>query len=326
MARSFKILRRSIHSFINNYNYTTTSLLLAFPFSSALLFSQFFLPSSPLFLTIQNHLNSLFEAAGFPPSSQLLFTIFNHYISQTITSSILVLPFTLSFLLISKASIILDFLHDHQQQKPSFASFLSIYNSILSTQICNSLLILSANASCFSLLFIAFSCLEASGYSSASSLLFLSATGAILYSIILGNSFIVCNLALVTSGMDKSGGFSAILKACVLIRGWTATALALAIPVNMALVAVEALFHYRVVRAFNPASSSTAFEGIIIAWLYTIIVVIDTIVNYKFFKSCKRGFRIDEEGGYAYLVRIEGQNGKTVEELPLSSKDADNFI
>ncbi|KAI8543296.1 hypothetical protein RHMOL_Rhmol08G0205600 [Rhododendron molle] len=325
MARCFKILRRSIHSFINNFNYTTTSLLLAFPFSSALLFSQFFLPSSPLFLTIHNHLNSLFEAAGFPPSSQL-FTILNHYISQTITSSILVLPFTLSFLLISKASMIHDFLHDHQQQKPSFASFLSIYNSILSTQICNSLLILSANASCFALFFVAFSCLEASGYSSASALLFLSTTGAILYSIILGNSFIVCNLALVTSGMDKSGGFSAILKACVLIRGRTATALALAIPVNMALVAVEALFHYRVVTAFNTTSSSTAFEGIFVAWVYTIIVVIDTIVNYKFFKSCKRGFRIDEEGGYAYLLRIEGQNGKTVEELPLSSKDADNFI
>lgn len=76
------------------------------------------------------------------------------------------------------------------------------------------------------------------------------------------------------------------------------TALALAIPVNMVLVAVEALFHYRVVRAFNTASYSTAFEGIFIAWVYTIIMVIDTIVNYKFFKSCKRGFQIDEERGY----------------------------
>lgn len=314
MERSCKILRRSIHNFLTNYQYfTTTSLLLAFPFSAALLLSQSLLPSSPLLFTTHNHLTSLFQAAGFPPSSPL-FTILNLKISQTITSSILVLPFTLSFLLISKASII-HFLND-QQQKPSFSSFLSIYNSILLTQVWNSFLILSANATCFSLLFVAFNCLEASGYSSASSLLFLSATGAVLYSIVLANSFVVCNLALVTSGMDKSGGHIAILKACVLMRGRTATALALAIPVNMALAAVEALFQYRVVRAFYTATSSTAFEGIFIAYLYSIIVVIDTIVSCEFFKSCERGFRIDEEGGYAYRIRIEGQNGKTIEELP----------
>ncbi|KAI8543295.1 hypothetical protein RHMOL_Rhmol08G0205500 [Rhododendron molle] len=312
METSCKILRRSILNFLKNYQFfTTISLLLAFPFSAALLISQFLLPSSPFLFAIHNHLNSLFEAAGFPPSSQL-FTILNLKISQTITSSILVLPFTLSFLLISKASII-QFLNDHKN--PSFSSFLSIYNSILLTQICNSFLILSANATCFSLFFLAFNCLEASGYSSTASLLLLSAAGAILYSIILANSFVVCNLALVTSGMDKRGGFLAVLKACVLIRGRTATALALAIPVNMALAAVEALFQYRVVRAFHAATSSTALEGIFIAYMYSIIVVIDTIVNCEFFKSCKRRFRTDhEEGGYAYRIGIEGRNGKTMEE------------
>ncbi|KAI8543294.1 hypothetical protein RHMOL_Rhmol08G0205400 [Rhododendron molle] len=318
MERSCKILRRSIHHFLKNYHYfTTASLLLAFPFSAALLISQSLLPSSPLLFTFHNHLNSLFEAAGFPPSSQL-FTILNHYISQTITSSILVLPFTLSFFLISKASIIHDFHHDDQQQKPSFSSFLSIYNSILSTQICNSFLMLSANATCFSLLFVAFSCLEASGYSSTACLLVLSAAGAILYSIILGNTFVVCNLALVASGMDKSGGLLAIPKACVLIRGRTATAVALAIPVNMALAAVEAMFQYRVVRAFHTATSSTALEGILIAYMYSIIVVIDTIVNCEFFKSCKRGFRMDEEGSEDTLTgfQLKGKMGRLWIEIP----------
>lgn len=106
------------------------------------------------------------------------------------------------------------------------------------------------------------------------------------------------------------------------------TALALAIPVNMAMAVVEALFQYRVVRGFyTSSSSSTALEGICIAWVYSIIVLLDTIVNYKFLKSCKRGIRTDKEEGYAYRILIDqGQNGKTMEELPLSSKDADNFI
>ncbi|KAF5957661.1 hypothetical protein HYC85_004886 [Camellia sinensis] len=294
MGRTRKILRTSIHTFLKNYQYfTITSSLLSLPFSASVLLSQTFVPFSPLLPTIYHRLRSLFDAASFPPSSQF-FTILNLKLSQTITSSILVLPFTLSFLLFAKASVIQALHHHKPPLRHSLASFISIYNPILLTQICNSIVILSANATCFSLLFLAFNFLEGFGFSSPNSLLFLSATGAVMYSVILANAFIICNLALVLSGVDKCGGFQAILKACVLIRGRTATALALALPANMALAAIEALFQYRVVRAYyftKSSNSSTALEGMFIAYLYSIIVVIDTIVTYVFFKSCKSAYR-----------------------------------
>ncbi|KAL6995148.1 hypothetical protein U1Q18_005284 [Sarracenia purpurea var. burkii] len=327
MERTGKILRKSIHTFLQNYQYfTTTSLILAFPFSASFLLSQALSPSSPLLPTIQNRLRSLFDASGFPPSSEF-FTILNLKLSQTLASSILVLPFTLSFLLMAKASIIQALNHHKHHLQPSYSSFLSVYNPILLTQICNFFVVLSSNATCFFLLSFAFTCLESFGYSSSpSSILFLSATGAVFYSIILAHTLIVCNLALVSSGMDKRGGSIAILKACVLIKGRTATALALALPANMALAAVEALFQYRVVRAYYAADrsfSSMALEWVFIAHLYSIVIVIDTIVTCVFFKSCKIACGLlDQEERYSFQIGIEGTDlSHTVEAVKILQED-----
>ncbi|PSS07944.1 L-arabinose transport system permease protein like [Actinidia chinensis var. chinensis] len=319
MERTGRILRKSIHTFLKNYQFfTTTSLLLALPFSLAILLSQALVPFSLLLPTIHNRLRSLFDAADFPPSSEF-FTILNLKLSQTITSSILVLPFTLSFLLMSKATIIHSLNHHKPSLNPSFSSFVSIFNPMLFTQVCNFFIILSANATCFFLLCIAFNFLEGLGYSSPKTLLFVSAFGGVLYSIVLANALIACNLALVSSGMERCGGYIAILKACVLLRGKTSTALVLAIPVNMALGAVEALFQYRVVRAYYTNRSPTcsmALEGIFIAYLYSMVIVIDTIVSCVLFKSCKSDFQLDQERRYCYRIEIDDQDVKTLEDLP----------
>ncbi|KAK9926054.1 hypothetical protein M0R45_023308 [Rubus argutus] len=309
MGKATKILRKSIHTFLQDYqHFTSVVALIAFPFSVSLLISQAIVPSSTssLLPTIHNRLQSLFDAAGFPPSSQF-FNILTHKLSQTISSSIFTLPFTLTFLLITKASIIQSL---NSRKNPSFSSSLSLYTPILITHLCNSLLILSANATVFSLLFIAFNFLEGVGFSdSPNTLLFLSASGAVLYSIVLANALIICNLALVLSGTEESGGYLAILKACLVIRGRTSTALLLALPVSLGLAAIEALFQYRVVRAFHvegKLGSSMVLEGVFIAYLYSILVVLDTIVSFMFFKSCKpSSWEIEctdeESGGYRNL-------------------------
>lgn len=92
----------------------------------------------------------------------------------------------------------------------------------------------------------------------------------------------------------------AILKACVLIRGRTSTALSLALPLNFGLAAIEALFQFRVVRAFNVDGnfgSSMVFEGIFIAYLYSIVAVLDTVVSCLFFKSIKVGSWMEDQEG-----------------------------
>lgn len=107
----------------------------------------------------------------------------------------------------------------------------------------------------------------------------------------------------------------AILKACALIRGRTSTALLLALPVNMALAAIEALFQFRVVRAYHFAGklgASMALEGIFIAYLYSIFIVLDTVVICIFFKSCKTGYWIEQEGRYSYRIEFAGEEDSDV--------------
>lgn len=331
MEKTGKIFRRSIYTFLSNYQYFTTVALVAFPFSASILLSQSqsLVHYSSLLPPIHNRLQSLVYAAGLPPSSDF-FTILSLKLSQTITSTILVLPFTLSFLLVAKASII----HALTQQKLSpqlkISSFISLYNPILLTKICNSLVILSANATSFSILSVAFNTLEYFNLlSSPKSVLFLSAAGAVLYSIILANALIICNLALVLSGMEKSGGYISILKACVMIRGRNSTAITLALPLNMALAAIEALFQYRVMGAYSHKgfpTSSMVLEWMFIAYLYSIFIVLDTVISCVFFKSCKTAFRTedDDESRYYYQIEISKEddcnsftNVKTLEEFSL---------
>ncbi|XP_061346673.1 uncharacterized protein LOC133292287 [Gastrolobium bilobum] len=308
MEVSSKILRRSIHIFLQNYHYfTSTAAFLAFPFSASILLSQALIPHpSSLLPQIYNRMRTLFDAAGFPSSSRL-FSILNLKVSQTITSSIFTLPFTLTFLLIAKASIIHALNHHKPTLPPSFNSIISLYKPLLHTYVYNCFLILSANATAFCLMFLAFSFIEGLGYSTPSFLLlFMSAAGAVLFSVILANALVICNMALALSGMEGHGGYLAILKACVLIRGKMSMALFLALPVNVALAAVEALFQFRVVRVYHVAGMAgpcVALEGIFIAYLYSIFIILDTIVSCMFYKSFKTGSWIDQED--KHLLRIE---------------------
>ncbi|KAL5722987.1 hypothetical protein ACHQM5_006440 [Ranunculus cassubicifolius] len=315
MERTSKIFRRSIHIFLKNYHYfTSTIALLLLPVSISVLLSQAIIPStSPFMVTTHTRLVSLFEAAGFPSSTHF-FSILSMKISQTIGSSIYSLPFTLSYMLFAKAAIIQALSYSRPPVSPMFSSVVPSYSALLSTYVCNSFIIISANASAFFLVFFAFNSFEAFGFSSNNSLLFISAAVAVIYSVILANTFVTCNLALIVAGMEKCGGYLAIVKALVLIKGRFSTALSLALPVNFGLAALEALFHYRIVRAYRVSDKLTgyiALEGLLIAYLYSIFIMIDCIATCIFYKSCKSSSRIEETRYYRIelLEEDEDDNG-----------------
>lgn len=309
-----RIIRQSTFSFLKNYQYfTSTPALVAFPFALSSLLSHSLITSSYLFPLLRLRLTSLFLAAGFPPSSQL-FAILNLKLSQTILTFLFVSPFTYSFLLLAKASVI----QAHRKKpphEPEFSSWIALFRPLLITQLCNSLLILSANATCFFLLVIFFNCFYVLGLSSQTHLLLISATGALIYSIVLANAYVVSNLALVSSGMEKRGGFISILKACVLIQGRTATALSLAVPMNMALAAIEVLFQYRVAGAYYSRATAPnlamLLEGMLVAYLYALLLVLDTIVNCVFWRSCKTEQVVNQEERYSHMIEIQERDGKS---------------
>ncbi|CAN4086303.1 unnamed protein product [Withania somnifera] len=318
MQRTTKIIRKSIFIFLQNYQFfTTTAAFFAFPFAASVLLLQSFIPSSSFFPVIYERLHLLFDAAGFPSSSEF-FILLNSKISQTLSLSFVAFPFTISFFLFTKSLVIESLNYSNPTHKTTFPS----YFDILVTQLCNSLLIISAYATCFTLLFFGFNLADYGfGFSSPRSILLMSATGAVICSIILANTLIICNLALVISGNERMGGYMAILKSCVLIRGRTATALSLAVPLNLALAAVETLFQYRIVRAYYQGKTDffcLALEGMFIAYMYSILLVLDTIASCVFYKSCKTD---DEVGILPYQVEIQDRDQHKI----LKIKTLDDF-
>lgn len=304
MAKAAKIIRRSIYTFLQHYHFfTSIASLIVLPFAISILITQATVPRSLVFFpTIYGRLHSIFHAAGFPPSSDL-FALVSLKLSQTISTSIITLPFTISFFLLAKASIIHFFTNiitqhstsNYYSLSPPSSSFTTLYNPILSTHLCNCFIIFAANATCFSLLFFAFNFLEGFHLNTPIWVLTFSVFAAVFYSIVLANTFVVCNLALISSGIERRGGFLSILKACVLIRGNTSTALALAVPINLGLAAVEALFHFRIVAAsqhahrFDTTNSLwlVALEGVLIAYIYSVLLVLDVIISCMFYQSCQ---------------------------------------
>ncbi|XP_051115580.1 uncharacterized protein LOC127240791 [Andrographis paniculata] len=313
---STKIIRTSIFSFLQNFHYFTSAPpLLAFPYAASALLSQSIITSSPLLPLARARLMALFLAAGFPPSSRL-FAFLNLSLSQSVLTSLLVSPFSLSFLLLSKGSVIsaLSCCKFKQAEQSSASYWISIFNALFITQLCSTLVILAANAVCFFTASLLFNFFDIVGFYSPGPLLFLS---AVVYSIILANAYIVCSLALVQSGMERRGGFISILKACVMIQGRIVTALTLAMSVNTALIAVEALFQYRVVRSYRRIGSPTTtifLEGMFISYLYALLLVLETVFGCVFWSSCKKDHRINQENMYQHHIEIGETNGKSCAE------------
>ncbi|KAL0013972.1 hypothetical protein SO802_001041 [Lithocarpus litseifolius] len=302
MERTGKIIRLSIFTFLKDFQYfTTTPVLLMLPFSVSVLLSQTVYPTSPPSLIIHAHFKSLFHAAGFS-SPSLLDSLINPNLSQTMFNYIISLPFILTSLVISKASII-QALNDHQTSlPPPFPSFILLYKPLLITHLWNLIINITINMA-------AFNAIKAFGLSNDP--IFSLVTRIVLYTI-LTNIVVVCNLALVVTGMGKCTGYMAIHKAFLLRRGTNSMALLLALPLSFGLAAIEALYRFRIVRAYQlygRPSVSMTLEGLFIACLYSLLITLDTIACCLLFKSCRSNFSMDEADEYNH-IEFQKQEGK----------------
>ncbi|KAJ3675573.1 hypothetical protein LUZ60_004615 [Juncus effusus] len=290
MVSGIKILRRSLHAFFKNYHlFTSIASLILLPFSLTLLLSQslLFIPKSPLNSAIFSRFQLIFASAGFPSKSPF-FALLNSKLSQSIFSFFVTLPFALTSLLISKAYIIKIII-----RPPSNPTEIQLYKSLLHTHIFNSLAILSSNAAFFSLFFLFFNTFGALSLTSNHIVFTLSALGVIFYSIFLAKTYVVCNIASVITGSEKLSGYMAIIKSIMILKGRTATAIAVSLPASLCTASIEALFQFRVMKPFKndgKLSFGGLSEAILIGYMYSIVVVIDTIVTCMVYKSHKGSF------------------------------------
>ncbi|CAN6361059.1 unnamed protein product [Urochloa humidicola] len=310
MGSAGKVTRMALHAFFRHYHpWSSSASLLALPFSAAALLSR----SHPALLSpsrsLSRRLRAVLVAAGFPPASQLLFLL-THRLSHRACAFLAALPFSLSFLLLSKAFAVHYSTSQPPTQRrrrehpPSAAAEIvwwSSYPAMARTQVINCLALLLANGAVFAALLAAFNAaaaLNLLGGGAAPSgggraVLALSAAGVIVYSVALANASAACNLATVVAAAENRGGGRAMLKAILMLlrSGDGATAVAASLPASLAAAATEALFEVRVMRPYALAgcrvTAGMVCEGILVAYIHAMICVLDTVVSAMVYQSCK---------------------------------------
>lgn len=252
MERAKKIIRRAIFTFLKDFQHFTSStpiLILLLPFSVSSLLSQALLlhPPGPLDL----------------PSSIFL-------LASCFSSSV--------FFLVKAKSSILRALNPLEPLSSSAGS--SLHRPLLEIQGLNLFLL------CF------FSAL----YGSIESLVLFPNHASVtlllgvIHYMICTNVTVVFNLAFVISKTRNLSACAAIQEAFSLrVRDSTVVLLSLAFCTGSG--AIEALFGYRMVRAPTPSRSgryhlSISIEGLLIAHLYSILVVLDTIACFLYIDGC----------------------------------------
>ncbi|GJM95356.1 hypothetical protein PR202_ga12079 [Eleusine coracana subsp. coracana] len=306
MGRARKVMRASVSAFFDGYHcFTSVAALLALPFSAAALAASAAAPSSALLHGVAFRLRAVFAAAGFP-SDSAFFSLLEAKLSQTVAAFAFALPFSLTFLLLAKAAVA-AMLRDDDHSPPTRRRRLNVlppcaavaraYPALVATHLFNAFVMLSANAAAFSLLLLGFGAADLLGVDAASrprTSLALSAAGAAVYSLAIGVATVVCNLAAIAAAMERGrlAGHAAALRACVLIRGRVSTALALALPTNLAMAAAEALFQLRVVaqrqRDGGRLRPGVAGEAFSIAYIHALCVVLEIVVGCMFYRSCTK--------------------------------------
>lgn len=292
MEKAAKIIRRSIHTLLKDFHYfTSIPAILLLPFSSSILLSlSFYQPCS---LT-----RSIFQGKRV---SLLVLDL-----PQMIFVLVFSLPLALSSLVLAKASIIQSLNHHKHVFSLSCSSPVSLcYKPLVLTCICNIILTVTITTTTLSFLFEASSFFKSLLILSSIRPFFDLAAGIVFY-MVLTNTMVTCNLALVVAGIDNCTIYKSLRKACLLRKGTDSMALLLALPINLGLVATEALFRYRIVRAYDPVfgrfSMPMILEGLLIAYLFSLLVVLDTISSYLFIRNCDP--KIGREGA-EICVQIE---------------------
>lgn len=120
-------------------------------------------------------------------------------------------------------------------------------------------------------------------------------------------------MAIIVSAMEKCSGYVSVLKASVLIRGRVATALSVTLPTNLALAAVEALFQYRVMRAYHLSPKLDSWivgEAFTIAYMHSGLIVLEIIASCFFYRSCKSscGENMEDDDVSMFLVEFDPEH------------------
>ncbi|EPS58318.1 hypothetical protein M569_16497, partial [Genlisea aurea] len=210
--------------------------------------------------------------------------------SEMAVSAAVCFPLFTSALLLSKAAVVFSIgcTYSGKQFDPTIFKLIvsKIWKRILSTY----LLVCTVLCCCYVAMIILLNAfvalLFAVGFSSDSMLYAAFVVGP-AFAVVLANATVASNVAVVASILEEVSGPRALLRSLSLVRGRRHVGMVMFLGSTVGTVFVEGLFEHRVRVISYGDGSSRLWEGPLLVFMHSFLLLIDTMMNAIFYFDCK---------------------------------------
>ncbi|KAL3511087.1 hypothetical protein ACH5RR_030488 [Cinchona calisaya] len=314
-SNALEILRETVR--ILRYNSTGFVAILAFlicPMSAIVLSNVLVDQSMVRMLTLR--LLMAAKASGLPVSPFIKQSC--QKFSEMAVSAVLGFPLYITLSLLSKAAVVYSVDCTYSRKICDSSKFYvivwKIWRRIVVTYLWVCVVIVGCIALFFVLLVAVSSTFSVMGFP-PDLILYPAMVVGLIFSIILANSIIVCNIAIVISVLEDVSGPQALLQSSSLVKGQTQVGLLIFLGSTIGMAMVEGLFEHRVKTLSYGDGSSRIWEGPLLIIMFSFVVLIDSMMSAVFYFSCK---------SYS-LEASTVANEPVLEALTISSDSTDNL-
>ena len=123
--------------------------------------------------------------------------------------------------------------------------------------------------------------------SSPSIIVYAAMVVGLVFSVVIANAFVICDIAIVISVLEEVSGPEALFRSGVLIKGQTHVGLLIFLGSTIGMAFVKGLFEHRVKTLSYGDGSSRIWEGPLLVIMYSFVVLIDSMMSAVFYYSCR---------------------------------------
>lgn len=284
---ALEILRETVR--ILRYNLTgfmSITAVLICPVSAVILTN--FLVNQSLVKALTLRLLLIAKASGLPLKSFIKQSC--QKFSEMLVSTAMCFPLFISLSLLSKTAVFYSVDCTYSRKKFDYSKFYAVVSKIWKCVAITYLWVCLVISGCFVLFLVLLisvgSLLYILGFSS-DLILYPAMVVGMIFSIILANSIVICNVAIVVSVLEDVWGLQALLRSRSLIKGQTQVGLLLLLGSTLGMAFVEGLFDHRVKTLSYGDGTSRIWEGPLLVFMYSFIALIDSMMSAVFYFSCK---------------------------------------
>lgn len=220
-------------------------------------------------------------------------------LSEMVISVTLCFPLFITLSLLSKAAVVYSVDCTYSRKKFDSSKFYVIVSNIWKRVVMTYLwvcLIISSFLTLFIVLLVVVSSVFLVMGFPSDLILYPAMVVGFLFSIIIANAIIICNIAIVISVLEDVSGPQALLRSSSLIKGQTQVGLLIFLGSTIGMAFIEGLFEHRVKTLSYGDGSSRIWEGPLLVLMYSFVVLIDSMMSAVFYFSCK-SYRLESGNG-----------------------------